>query len=93
MSSLFGSSAAPVSNTSGDISKDIALSQPPEDSVSDVRFSPTQDALAVASWDKKVRIYKVTEQGQNEGMAGIDFDGPVLNCAWSDVSIPHQVVD
>lgn len=92
MSTLFGSSSTPVTNTSGDISKDVAISQPPEDSISDIRFSPTQDALAVSSWDKKVRIYKVSEQGQNEGMAAIDFDAPVLNCAWSDVSVAHFVV-
>ena len=86
MSGLFGSAAssAPASTT-GDLSKDIALVQPPEDSTSHLAFSPTADLLAVSSWDKKVRIYQVNEQGQSEGKASMDFDGPVLNCAWSDV--------
>lgn len=34
--------------------KDIELVQPPSDSVSKIEFSPTQDILAVASWDNNV---------------------------------------
>ena len=88
MSGLFGSTAASAASTSttGDVSKDVALVTPPEDSISDLKFSPSADFLAVASWDKKVRIYQVNEQGQSEGKAAMDFDGPVLNCAWSEVS-------
>jgi mRNA export factor len=86
MSGLFGSSAATSSSSAsqGDPSKDIPLNQPPEDSISDLAFSPSADLLAVASWDKKVRIYQVSEQGQSEGKAAIEFDGPVLSCAWSE---------
>lgn len=88
MTTLFGSAAATTpSNTSGDLTKDVALSQPPEDSISDLQFSPTGDFLAVASWDKKVRIYQVNEQGQSEGRAEISFEAPALGCAWSDVSV------
>jgi mRNA export factor len=87
MSGLFGSaSSSTPASTTGDPSKDIPLTSPPEDSISDLQFSPTGDFLAAASWDKKVRIYQVSEQGQSEGKAAIDFDGPVLNCAWSEVS-------
>lgn len=84
-----GASAASTSSTSGDLSKDIPLSDPPSDSVSDLAFSPTQDLIAVASWDKKVRIYEVNEQGKSEGKAAIDFEAPVLACAWSNVSTPY----
>ncbi len=87
MSGLFGSAASSTpASTTGDLSKDIALVQPPEDSTSHLAFSPTGDFLAVSSWDKKVRIYQVNEQGQSEGKAQMDFGAPVLNCAWSDVS-------
>ena len=82
----FLSSQQSTSNTQGDLSKDIALTSPPEDSVAGLSFSPTADFLAVASWDKKVRIYQVTEQGHSEGKAVMDFDAPVLGCAWSAVS-------
>jgi len=93
MSGLFGSgtTAAASSSTSGDLSKDIALGAQPEDTVSDLQFSPTGDFLAASSWDKKVRIYEVNEQGRSEGKAVIDFEGPVLACAWSEVSqIRHE---
>jgi mRNA export factor len=68
MAGIFGSAASTAStNAPGDPSKDVALTSPPEDSISDLSFSPAGDFLAVASWDKKVRIYQVTEQGQSEG--------------------------
>lgn len=86
MSGLFGQPAQAAStSTTGDLTKDITLNNPPDDSTSHLAFSPTADFLAVSSWDKKVRIYQVNEQGQSEGKAQIDFDAPVLSCAWSDV--------
>lgn len=88
--SLFGSvggaAATASNNTSGDISKDVPLNLPPEDSISDIRFSPASEHLAVSSWDKKVRIYEVNEQGQSEGKALFEHEAPVLNCCWSPVS-------
>jgi mRNA export factor len=91
--SLFGSVGAAATtanqtNTTGDISKDVALNSPPEDSISDLRFSPASEHLAVASWDKKVRIYEINEQGQSEGKALFEHEAPVLNCCWSPVSTP-----
>jgi mRNA export factor len=73
-------------NTTGDISKDVALNTPPEDSISELAFSPTADFLSVASWYNKVRIYQVNDQGQSEGKAAMDFQLPVLTTAWSLVS-------
>ncbi|KAI9829757.1 MAG: RNA export factor gle2 [Sarea resinae] len=86
MAGLFGSSAstAAASNpTQGDISKDVALNSPPEDSISDLAFSPMSEHLAVASWDKKVRIYEINQTGGSEGKALFDHEGPVLSCCWS----------
>jgi WD40 repeat protein len=57
---LFGSTpAAAASSTTGDTSKDVEVpqGQVPSDSISDLQFSPTNDFLAVGSWDKKVYIY------------------------------------
>jgi mRNA export factor len=88
--SLFGSTAAtsaPPSNTTGDISKDVALNQPPDDSVADLAFSPTAEFLAVGSWDKRLRIYEVNEQGQSQGKAEMTFDAAVVSCSWSHVSL------
>jgi len=87
MSGLFGSAAssAAANNTTGDISKDVALSTPPEDGISDLSFSPQSEHLAVASWDKKVRIYEINAQGGSEGKALFEHEGPVLSCCWSKV--------
>ncbi|CAG8949817.1 hypothetical protein HYFRA_00004141 [Hymenoscyphus fraxineus] len=83
MSGLFGSSsAATTANSLGDLTKDIALNSPPEDSIADLSFSPVSNHLAVASWDNKVRIYEINAQG-GEGKAAFDHQGPVLSCHWS----------
>ncbi|KAI6711300.1 hypothetical protein PZA11_003624 [Diplocarpon coronariae] len=85
MSGLFGSTAASSSaaNTLGDLSNDVALNNPPDDSISDLAFSPQSMHLAVASWDKKVRIYEITSTGGSTGKAFFDSEGPVLSCDWS----------
>lgn len=88
MAGLFGTSSAGTSSnaTTGDISKDLALTAPPEDSISDISFSPQSEHLAVASWDKKVRIYEINGQGGSEGKALYEHEQPVLTCCWSKVS-------
>ena len=87
--SLFGSSPATAASsanpTQGDISKDVTVANPPEDSISDLAFSPVADYLAVSSWDKKVRIYEIDAQGNSQGKALFEHEGPVLSCAWSKV--------
>lgn len=87
MSGLFGSTTTNTANTLGDLSKDIQLNQGPEDSISDLSFSPQSEHLAVSSWDKKVRIYEVNESG-GEGKALFEHEGPVLSCDWSKVRSP-----
>lgn len=85
MAGLFGSTPTGSSSnaTTGDISKDVALTAPPEDSISDISFSPQTEHLAVASWDKKVRIYEINGQGGSEGKALYEHEQPVLSCCWS----------
>jgi mRNA export factor len=84
MSTLFGSTATPTT-TQGDLGKDLAVKDPPADSVSEINFSPKADFLAVASWDNKVRIYEIDGSGNSQGKAMIDFEGPALGVSWSDV--------
>ncbi|KAI5360293.1 Putative WD40/YVTN repeat-like-containing domain superfamily, mRNA export factor Gle2/RAE1 [Septoria linicola] len=84
MAGIFGSAAASNANpTQGDLSKDVEVAQPPEDSVSAIKFSPASNHLSVASWDKKVRIYEISATGQASGAAMFEFDGPVLDTCWS----------
>ncbi|RYP83842.1 hypothetical protein DL770_005312 [Monosporascus sp. CRB-9-2] len=84
MSGLFGTAAASAtSNTVGDLSKDVAISNPPDDTASDLAFSSARDFLAVSSWDKKVRIYEISASGQSEGKHLYEHDAPVLSVDWS----------
>ncbi|KAK9412940.1 putative Poly(A)+ RNA export protein [Seiridium unicorne] len=86
MSGLFGSaasSATSASNTQGDLSKDVEVGQPPEDTVTDLAFSSTADLLAVSSWDKKVRIYEINAQGQSQGKHMYENEAPVFSVDWS----------
>lgn len=89
--SLFGGGAAATAATAaaqaqGDTSGDIALSSPPEDSISDISFSPTAELLAVSSWDKKVRIYEISENGTSAGKAMYEHEAPVLSVVWNKVT-------
>lgn len=84
--SLFGSAAAATpNNTIGDLKGDVAVTETPEDSISDLSFNPNpndaKDFMAVASWDKKVRIYEVnTATGQTQGRHMYQHNAPVFSC-------------
>lgn len=90
MSTLFGQSgsAAPASTT-GDISKDIEVPQNllPTDSISALAWSSKNDFLAVAAWDKAVRIYDVSG-GNVTGKWSIPCTEVPLCVAWSPVRCP-----
>lgn len=89
MSSVFGggaaSAAAAANPTQGDLKSDVQVQNGPEDSISDLRFSSASEHLAVASWDKKVRIYEVDGNGNTQGKALFEHEAPVLSCCWSTV--------
>lgn len=89
MSTLFGSAASSsATNTVGDLKSDVALNDPPTDSISDLAFSPAPngpDFLAVSSWDNKVRIYEIAPNGQSQGRHAYEHSQPVLNCDFSKV--------
>ena len=86
MTTVFGAAASGANQTTGDISKDVALNNPPDDGISDLAFSPMTEHLAVSSWDKKVRIYEINAQGGSEGKALFEHEQPVFSCCWSKVS-------
>lgn len=87
-----GPSAAANANNQGDLSKDIELTAPPEDSVSDISFSSQSEHLAVASWDKKVRIYEISATGSSIGKAVYEHEGPVLSVVWSKVGVLFPLI-
>jgi mRNA export factor len=94
MSGLFGSAAASASNTLGDLKQDVELTNPPEDSISDLAFNPNptdaKDFLAVASWDKKVRVYEILSNGQAQGKVQVEHEGPVFSCDFFKVRLPGR---
>lgn len=96
MSGLFGgpSTAAASSNTVGDLKQDVEVQQPPTDGITDLSFNPNQssqqDFLTVASWDKKVRLYEVTPQGQAQPRHAYDHEGPVFSVDWFKVSAHYS---
>lgn len=86
--SFLGTSAGTNSSSSAsngqELINDITVSNPPEDSISDLSFSPQQDLLAAASWDKKIRIYEIDPNtGNNQGRALYEHEGPVFSARWS----------
>jgi mRNA export factor len=80
--SLFSQQANP---TQGDTKNDVEVKDPPKDSISDLAFSSAADYLAVSSWDNAVRIYEIDAQGNSQGKAMYNHEGPVLSVAWSKV--------
>ncbi|KAI1737505.1 Poly(A)+ RNA export protein [Xylaria scruposa] len=82
---LFGAAATPstAGSTIGDLKNDVAVASPPDDTVTDLTFSPTADILAVSSWDKKVRIYQIAGNGASEGKHIYEHDDAVFNVDFS----------
>ncbi|KAI5480868.1 mRNA export factor [Pseudohyphozyma bogoriensis] len=64
-------------------SKDVELNSLQNDGISDLKWSPTGDFLAVASWNNEVRLWEVGQGGQNQGKASFSHEGPALCVDWS----------
>lgn len=84
MASLLRNTTSTASKP-GELSNDVQLANGPDDSISGLAWSPVAKHLAVASWDRKVRIYDITQKRSGEGRALFEFEGPVLSCSWSQV--------
>ncbi|KAF8733232.1 hypothetical protein AX14_004016 [Amanita brunnescens Koide BX004] len=82
---LFGTPTSRLhpSAISTSVDKDIEVPQPPGDSISCLAFSSQADYLAVGSWDNSVRVYEVGANGQTQGKAVMQHDGPVLGVCWN----------
>lgn len=72
-------------NIAGSIAKDVTLPSDSGDTIQSVRWSPTSDHLAAASWDGKTRIYEVAKDGSGRRVAELTAEGPVFSCDWSKV--------
>ncbi|KAK9451560.1 WD40-repeat-containing domain protein [Limtongia smithiae] len=81
--SIISAAQSKVDAAAGEAPKDKEIAQSPEDSVSDICFSPQADYLAAASWDHRVRIYEVSKSGDSEGKALYEHQAPALSVHWS----------
>ncbi|TID17692.1 hypothetical protein CANINC_003961 [Pichia inconspicua] len=84
--STLGGSSTGTSTATGtlqDLQNDLVVPNIGEDSISDIAFSPQAEFLAVSNWDKKNRIYEVTNAGVVEGRALYEHEGPILSTRFS----------
>lgn len=73
-------------STAHNPNKDHEVSNPLNDSISSLSFSPTADFLIAGSWDNHVRCWEIKQSGtmlQSKPIAEQQHAGPVLSCCWS----------
>ncbi|KAK3997290.1 WD40-repeat-containing domain protein [Cladorrhinum sp. PSN332] len=74
--------------TGGNLDRDIAFPQGPEDTISAVRWSPVANHLAAASWDGKVYVYDATNNMTTDSIRGVSVlqstdKSPFFDCDFS----------
>lgn len=78
----FGSAPAGFNSNKGNL-----VPQPPDDTVSRLRFSPTQandTYLVASSWNGSVRCWKVDQYSTTAtAVSMFEVGAPVLDCAWA----------
>ncbi|KAJ3022407.1 hypothetical protein HKX48_006224 [Thoreauomyces humboldtii] len=65
------------------VSKDPEVQPPPDDTISELRFSPRANFLAASSWDNQTRIWEVGPNGQAVPKAAIQHEAPALCVDWT----------
>ncbi|KAG0679971.1 hypothetical protein C6P40_004974 [Pichia californica] len=71
--------ATSATATIQDLQNDIVVNNIGDDSVSDIAFSSQAEYMAISNWDKKNRIFEITNNGQVEGRAIYEHDAPILS--------------
>ncbi|XP_065063092.1 mRNA export factor-like [Rhopilema esculentum] len=79
-SSLFGSTATNAANPN----KDLEVSQPGDDTISSVQFSPKANFLVASSWDNNIRCWEIQQTGQSVAKAMQSHTKPILDSCWHD---------
>ncbi|KAI9291411.1 WD40 repeat-like protein [Neoconidiobolus thromboides FSU 785] len=69
--------------TKKDISTDLKVQFPPNDTVATLNWSPVADYFVVACWDGEVRVYQVHPNLSTSGVASYKHEGPVLVAKFS----------
>ena len=66
--------------------KEYEVQQPPEDSISNLSFSPNANNIVASSWNNAIRCWEVQDNGNTIARAEQQHSGPVLDCCWVAVS-------
>lgn len=63
------------------MNKEFQLSNPPQDAISSVQFSPSkEDLLAVSDWNREVRVFNTT---LNTSVASTKAKAAILDVCWN----------
>lgn len=63
---------------------DFMVEHSPNDTVSQLKFNPTQHSLLMgSSWDKKCSVWEVQGNGGTVAKAQQTMEGPILCCDWA----------
>jgi len=93
--SLFGQSSfgqatnfGGMTSTTPNPMKDVEITNPPDDSISCLRFSPPSVSnasfLVAGSWDNNVRCWQIQQNGQSDPKSQQTMQGPILDVCWHD---------
>ena len=73
----------------GSLSADVLLAPGPNDSVSELRWSPISNHLTISGWDNILRVYEITQSSGSPHSGNLLFthalSAPLLSCDWSKV--------
>lgn len=62
---------------------DVLVPNSPNDTVSQLLFSPTSNFLCASSWNKEVAVYDVQGNGSTALKGKLGHSHPILCCDWS----------
>ena len=62
----------------------MEVSQPGDDTISSVQFSPKANFLVATSWDNNIRCWEIQQTGQSVAKAMQSHTKPILDSCWHD---------
>ena len=64
--------------------KDFEVTQPGDDTISSLQFSPKSNLLVASSWDNNIRCWEIQQTGQAVAKAMQSHTKPILDSCWHD---------
>jgi len=61
----------------------IQVSQPPNDSISSLAWSPRANHLSCSSWDGEIRVWNIEQNGSSTPIKSANYTVPVLSLCWN----------